>query len=60
MTTFAEFEKAEHDKKVKHFIDYIKSVDHNVQMIDCITMFGICEKDAKPIYEEAKATAMFG
>ena len=51
--SFVEFEKREHEKRVKHFVNFINAHDHKATIADCIEVFGFCKRDAEPIFTEA-------
>lgn len=53
--SFEEFCKAEHEKRVAHYVDYIQSHEHAPNIEDCKWIFGVGEVDARPIYNDAVA-----
>lgn len=53
--TFEDFAKKEHAKRVAHFVRYIDAHKHKPTIEECIEIFGFCERDARPIYNDAVA-----
>jgi hypothetical protein len=52
--SYSEFCKAEHQKRVKHFVNFIKSdTTHSPTIQDAIEIFGFCERDAREIFNDA-------
>ena len=53
--TFDEFCAKEHQKRVDHFVNYCTTEDRPPKLADAVHIFGFCERDAKPIVEDAIA-----
>lgn len=51
--TFDEFVAREHQKHVDHFVNYCTTEDRAPKLADAVYIFGFCERDAKPIVEDA-------
>jgi len=51
--SFEDFVKREHQKRVKHFIDYCTTENRAPVVADAIHIFGFCKRDATPIVEDA-------
>jgi len=51
--SFEEFVAREHKKRVNHFINYCTTENRAPKIADAIHIFGFCERDAKPIVEDA-------
>ena len=54
--TFEEFVAHEHKKRVAHFCDYCASTNSAPTLKEAVNIFGFCERDAKPIVEDAIQT----
>ncbi len=51
--TWDEFVAREHAKRVAHFVNYINSTNRAPKLADVVEIFGFCDRDAKPILEDA-------
>ena len=51
--TFSEFVARQHRIHVNHFVDYCITEDRAPTVADAVVIFGFCERDAKPIVEDA-------
>ncbi len=61
METFDEFCAKEHQRRVNHFIRFIQAHARAATIEDFIEIFGFCERDARPIFNDATAaTAQSG
>jgi hypothetical protein len=53
MSDFNDFVAKAHQKRVTHFVRYCTSTKRAPKIADAIEIFGFCERDAKPIVEDA-------
>jgi hypothetical protein len=53
MSDFETFVAKEHQKRVNHFVNYCTSTKRAPKIADAIEIFGFCERDAKPLVEDA-------
>lgn len=51
--TFEDFCNREHQRRVDHFVRYCTCENRAPKIADAVHIFGFCERDAKPIVEDA-------
>lgn len=51
--TFDQFVARQHRIHVNHFVDYCTTENRAPKLADAVHIFGFCERDAKPIVEDA-------
>ena len=51
--TYQEFCKNEHAKRVKHFVNFINSIDRKPVIADAVKIFGFNDASSKMIFDDA-------